>query len=160
MGLCDGDGPEGFGMRVYLCGAFQHQEEMRERRNWLEEFGYEVCSSWIDVDFHEDDGLVADDFGLMPRRASVYAHRDLREIDRCDLLVCFTEPEGSKYTRGGRHVELGYAQALGKMIVVVGREETIFHCLADYQLPRFELPFFKALLVSLKDADVIARRVA
>ena len=41
------------------------------------------------------------------------------------MLVSFTGDGGGG--KGGRHVEHGYAMALGKRIVVVGPREHVFH---------------------------------
>jgi len=45
----------------------------------------------------------------------------------------FTEPENvnSKYKRGGRHVEFGYAIAYGKRLVIVGPLENAFYYLLN-----------------------------
>ena len=60
-----------------------------------------------------------------------WAQRDLDDIDAADVLVAlnaatWNEPAANKGS-GGRHVELGYALARGKPIVLVGVRSNIFH---------------------------------
>ena len=45
-----------------------------------------------------------------------------------DVLVAFSErPLSRDDVRGGRHVELGVALAVGKPVVLVGKPEHVFH---------------------------------
>ena len=66
-----------------------------------------------------------------PVKGRVYAQRDIDDIEACDVLVLFAEDPLQGYPRGGRHVEFGYALALGKVIVVIGQRENIFHTLPE-----------------------------
>lgn len=120
--------------RVYFCARFGRRDELRSYRAALmaDALGrrYEVRSSWLDVAGGlSADGveLVSED-GTRPERDAAYARRaadaDLAEVIASDLLIAFTDGAAG---RGGRHVELGVALALGIGVVVVGPREHIFH---------------------------------
>ena len=57
------------------------------------------------------------------------AVRDTDELASADVVVAFTERADSPYGRGGRHVEMGMALALGKHVICVGFQENIFYTL-------------------------------
>lgn len=99
---------------------------MREHALVLEKAGHTVTSEWINGSHGGDD------------RAE-YARLDLRDVDGADALIFFSEsPEGSR-TRGGKHVEFGYAMARGKRIFIVGPCVNVFHHLPEIiQRFRFE----------------------
>jgi hypothetical protein len=59
-----------------------------------------------------------------PDSLSHYGIADLQDILAADTVISFTEVGGGK---GGRHVEFGYALALGKHMILVGPREHIFH---------------------------------
>ena len=42
-------------------------------------------------------------------------------------MLFFAEEPSAPYSRGGRHVEFGYALATGKKVRVIGPEENVFH---------------------------------
>jgi len=113
-------------VKIYIAACFGQQAEVREKADDLEYNGHECTSFWR----HEKptgDGSEA-------VNASKYmqaAMRDLRDIDRSDLLVLLT---GQISRTGGKHFELGYAVARGKQVIIVGPCENVFHWL----LPRFE----------------------
>ncbi len=52
---------------------------------------------------------------------------------------------GSGYSRGGRHVEAGYALAKGKYLVLVGPRENVFYSLPHWHV----LPDVDALIESV-----------
>jgi len=89
---------------------------MRRVARRLESLGHKVPCTWLMLD--DDDG---DD----PSQPAV----DLAEIRECDVMIHFSEKPGTPgAARGGRLVELGMAEALGKRIIVVGPgPENIFH---------------------------------
>jgi nucleoside 2-deoxyribosyltransferase len=113
-------------MKVYLAGAFERREEMREVRNRLNAFGYTVTSRWIDIlDDVNPIGAadLKDEVGLM--RANDFAIADLHDVYDADLVIMF-----SGGGRGGRHIEFGYAVALDKELIIVGERENVFHALS------------------------------
>lgn len=111
-------------MRIYLSAQWSRRDEIEGYAERLREAGHDVVSRW-------HSGMMGDD-----RRGSIkdwrrWAHADLSAIDRCEAFIAFTEPQGT-YSRGGRHVEWGYALANQlRPVEVVGPFESQFYALAD-----------------------------
>lgn len=112
--------------RVYLAARYGRRDELNGYRERLHRDGLEVTSHWLTAD------------PPAPIAALTDAHwRDLAEADiddicRADALIAFAEEaEGGG---GGRHVELGVALALDKLVVVVGRPEHLFHRLPQVRV--------------------------
>ena len=111
-------------MKVYLAAMYSLRETTaRDYAQILVDMGHEVTSRW----------LVEDE---PPGSETVSAIKDLSDVHRADALVLITNPFGTKYTGGGRHVEMGYALALRRHVVCVGDFETIFQHLP--QVPVFD----------------------
>lgn len=112
-------------MNIYLAARFSKQDEMRLVRQQLEERdGHRVTARWLDeVPYPAPE----DQIPIHVMRQ--YAEYDLEDIENADAIVCFTEPARTGPTRGGRHVEFGYALALCRHIYVVGPVENIFYSL-------------------------------
>lgn len=110
--------------RIYLAAAYQRHDEMCGVRDVLQALDYLVTSRWIDQHGGDQpeaavgEALKVDD----PAHAQFIAE-DLEDIDRADTLISFT----GTGTTGGRHVEFGYALAMGKRLILVGPRENIFH---------------------------------
>jgi nucleoside 2-deoxyribosyltransferase len=105
-------------VKVYLCAAWQRQAQLRGYRDRLVAAGVAVTSSWLDLT------------GPLPttaEEARAAALLDLGDLDRADEVVAFTELPAIGYLTGGRHVEVGYALAVGKPIWLVGPPENVFH---------------------------------
>jgi nucleoside 2-deoxyribosyltransferase len=112
-------------VKVYLASRYSRRDEMLAYAADLRAIGHEVTSRWI-LGLHETPPA-----GTAPDSLEHWAwcaQDDLDDIGRADVLVAFTEPEGAVAgrARGGRHVELGYALALGKRVIVVGHVENVF----------------------------------
>lgn len=106
-------------MKVYLAACFEQQEEVRSKAVDLQSMGIECTSRWrFEVD---PPGGSTEEF---KNRCASY---DLEDIRRADVFLLLTNKTS---TRGGKHVETGYALALGKPIVLCGgRRENVFHSL-------------------------------
>lgn len=78
-----------------------------------------------------------------------FALDDIGDIECADVFIAFSEPPRSTASRGGRHVEFGYAHALGKVIVVVGAPENLFHYLPFVLL----YPDWETFLEEVQDAS-------
>jgi len=105
-------------MRVYLASSYSRREEMLRYAAELRAIGVEVVSSWIDG--HHETPLNSDREHTR-MAAARWAREDLLDIDRADLLILFTQPEG-QYRRGGCLVEYGYALGKGVGVTVIGPE--------------------------------------
>lgn len=115
-------------MQIYLAAKFSRQDEMRTVREQLTNDGHRVTSRWLDEEpYCGPENLIP--VYIMRR----YATYDLEDIEDADAIVCFTEPARTGPTRGGRHVEFGYALALGKLVYAVGDIENVFYSLPNVQ---------------------------
>lgn len=111
-------------MRIYLASRFSRKDELRGYAQQLERMGHSVTSRWL---YGEHD--VADEYAMTVEEQALFAAHDLMDIEHADMLIAFTEPAHSDASRGGRHVELGYALARQKRVIVIGYRENIFCCL-------------------------------
>lgn len=116
-------------MKIYLAARYSRHPEMREHREWLEELGHKVTSRWIDC--HTDvvgdftSSFTQEFLNAQPKLSAPLGQHDLDDLDEADSVISFT----GGGLKGGRHVELGYALARGKRLLVVGPRENVFHTL-------------------------------
>jgi hypothetical protein len=118
--------------KIYFAAAYCRRLELLPHRYAAQCAGFAVVSRWLDGtrQVPGDDGASPlrgkpGDAELAKMRAR-FAHEDLEEVISADLLIAFTEPAGSGRPRGGRHVELGMAIGLERMVWIVGHRENIF----------------------------------
>lgn len=107
---------------IYLAAPWVNREVARVVRDELEAVGHVVTSRWLGV---LDSGPIPSS----PEKCKQEANMDLNDIDLASLFLVLTDerPVGA-----GHHVELGYALAKKKHIVVVGPIKSVFHHLADH----------------------------
>lgn len=121
-------------MIAYLAARYGRIEEMRQYREELRAIGVVVFSSWLDgaVDANEADATTS--------QRVMWAQDNLADLGLADTIIAFSEPEGAPgASRGGRHVEFGYALAMRRLrheawtpqLYVVGPPENIYHSLPD-----------------------------
>lgn len=104
-------------MKVYIAAMYGKRDYARDViARALTEAGHEVTARWL---WEEEPS------GSEQKSAI----KDLADVARADAIVLLTNPIGTKYSGGGRHVEFGYALALGKHAFTVGEHETIFQYL-------------------------------
>jgi hypothetical protein len=139
--------------KVYLASRYSRHDEMQGVRDVLAAVhGIEVTSRWIDC--HTD---VTGDFTASftqeflhtnPQDCAPLGQHDIDDLLAADTVISFTGSGG----KGGRHVEFGYALALGKRSIVVGPRENVFHTLPDVlwfpDWPRFVMALSHAARVS------------
>lgn len=124
-------------IRYYFAARFSRNAEMRSHRDELEGavLHSEVTSRWIDL--HPDIvGAAQQTVSFTPGQLDadpegcwkLGAH-DIEDLDAADVIVSFTGEgdDTGRPSKGGRHIEHGYAIATGKRIVIVGQRENIFH---------------------------------
>lgn len=109
---------------VYLSARFARKDELRGYRDALAAAGIQCTARWLDGE---------------PQDLADIAAMDREDVLRADVLVAFSEEpvEFSPYpfaSRGGRHVEFGMALATGKVCVVVGPREPVFHHARDVRV--------------------------
>lgn len=121
--------------RVYLASRYSRREEMKEHAIELEENGFVVSSSWLKETFDPNMTLSA----LEEADHQEIAEHDLDDVIGSDIMIFFAEDQNNQPPRGGRHVEFGFALALGVEIYVIGEKENIFHYLPNIKVfPSFE----------------------
>ena len=115
---------------IYLSGQFEDGPVLRNVRDDLVRMGLRVTSRWLDGPSFIPATASAHEAGAAVRLAAI-AHQDLEDIQACDVIVVFNPEEACNVGRGGRHVETGYALALGKKVIVVGARGNVFHWLQE-----------------------------
>jgi hypothetical protein len=128
-------------MKIYLAARYSRREELCRYREILQLEGHTVTSRWLNGD-HQigDTGIPIGESGENlveagddERAAALrlkFAQDDVEDVAAAGVLISFTEtPRELNSSRGGRHVEFGYALALGKWCILVGPRENVFHWL-------------------------------
>lgn len=115
------------GLKIYLAARYSRREELNGYKRDLEQRGHEVTSRWLLGSHQIDDAGLSDEAHQVERQR--FAQEDWEDLQAADVVISFTEAPRSSSSRGGRHVEFGAALALGKICVVVGPRENVFHCL-------------------------------
>lgn len=116
-------------MKVYIAAPYG----ARAQAQWCAAHltGHEVTSSWLGGTRPVDESTTCTAPALSDEQAARYAERDLADVARSDVLILLTasiaQISAGGAASGGRHVEVGYALALGKPVIVVGEPENLFH---------------------------------
>ena len=106
-------------MKIYIAAPYPIRDLAIEVMTTLEDAGHVITSRWL----KSPDEL-----------ADEHARKDLADVDEADLLLAMN-PEGWENSgTGGRHVELGYAIARGKQVVLWGERTNIFHYLSNVRV--------------------------
>lgn len=111
----------------YLAARFGRRDELNSYRLLLAEHGYTVTSRWLTQ--HQKLDLQAPGASYSEDERRAFALQDYIDVTRASHLVAFTEDPNDNAPggrRGGRHVELGVAIALGKTVYIVGPRENVF----------------------------------
>lgn len=123
---------------IYLAASFRRIDEARLCAEDLYRQGHEITSRWLNGS-HQAHGAAAANAveGAVEQipldEGRLFATDDVEDIKRADVLIGFSEPPYSTRSRGGHHVELGMALALGKRVILVGPRENAFHCLPQVE---------------------------
>lgn len=117
-------------IKAYIASRLSRKDEMQEIADRLRIVDIENISSWV-TGAHDYVG-VPDDRIPVADQAN-FAQEDLREIRQADMFLVFTDKPGRGGSRGGKHVEMGFALAIGKPIVIIGPLENIFYSWASVQ---------------------------
>lgn len=113
-------------LKVYLAAPYSAKDRINEYAAELRGLGIHVTSSWL----NEPHAPSTELHELTPEDHRKYAKQDLADIIAANVFVLFTDPTKT-IVRAGRHVEMGFAIALGLPVYVVGTEhENIFHYLS------------------------------
>lgn len=126
-------------MTIYIACPYPERDYAIAVMHALEARGVTVTSRWLKA---PDD--LADE----------HARKDLADVDACDWLLALNPSAYHNAGTGGRHVELGYAIARGKRVMLVGERSNIFHYLSDLWWTTLTAPTeIAAIMVGVADAD-------
>lgn len=114
---------------VYLAARYGRRMELSDYADTLLSEGYTVTSRWLSGKHEPKDGREL----ATPAERARWAKEDWADVMRADCVISFTEEEGSRYSRGGRHVEFGAALAMNKKCIIIGPQENVFHCLPEVE---------------------------
>ncbi len=117
--------------RIYLAARYSRWHELADYARQLSAYGFVITSRWLEGRSPLlPDGLSEE--AAFEQRA-YFAQQDWEDLMNADICISFTEPPRSSNTRGGRHVEMGAALAIGKRVIVIGQRENVFHCLPQIE---------------------------
>jgi hypothetical protein len=113
-------------VKIYLMAAYHRHLAMQEIARAITASNHVITSRWI----RGENAILDTDVGTgtLGDVEAQWARNDMHDLREAACCIGFSEP-GSTASRGGRHVELGMAIALGKSIVIIGGHEHIFHAL-------------------------------
>lgn len=126
-------------MLIYLAAAYAARDIVRrDVVPQLVAAGHTIGASWL----IEDHAITSETIGAALGEPDSYVDKqveqDFEEVRAADAVVHLTESFMRQLslglrlrgpgvlTTGGRHVECGYALALGKLVVTVGEPENVF----------------------------------
>jgi hypothetical protein len=104
-------------MRVYTASRFSEYERVRRFNDDLREAGHIVTHDWTRTEEFGPDGHPLNGNGsLLPLGEQArHAQEDLDAAGEADVVILLPVPD-----MGGAYVEVGYALARGKRIIVAG----------------------------------------
>ena len=100
-------------MNIYLAARYERREELNKYAEELRADNHIITARWL-IDDHEAEVYELKNTKTISKTGWKFAIDDLQDITRADTVICFSEAPDSAFARGGRHVEFGYALALGK----------------------------------------------
>lgn len=113
-------------LRFYVAARWDDRDEALIIKKELERAKLLVTSTWLTPhDNQSMDALKAKTNVVLECREK--AIKDFEDIDASDVYVVYSPRKGFRNGTGGKHVELGYAIARGKLCFVIGERENIFH---------------------------------
>lgn len=98
--------------RVYIAAPGPLLDHAKALRAVLVGAGITVTARWLDCTFEDTPEA---------------ARMDLDDIDAADTLIALNPAPWRDKGTGGRHVELGYAVARGKRVLLFGARTNVFH---------------------------------
>lgn len=109
---------------IYVAASFLNQQHARQFAELLGANGAVVCARWL---FEREDHPELASLGQEDRKR-LAAERCLADLEQADAIVLVNPPKDvGTYATGGRHFELGYAWARGKVCAIYGTREHVFH---------------------------------
>ena len=110
---------------VYIASDFRNKDFCRTvLRPAFEAQGFTVISRW-----HFEEAAL--DSILTDAQRATVAEVDLHDVSVTDGFVMYNPQSMHRSGSGGRHVETGFALAIGKPIFILGAREPVFHWLPE-----------------------------
>ena len=123
-------------MKIYLAAPYAARDILKEHVPLFEYHGHEITCGWL----KGTRPLGESSYGISEvstqEEVEAHAQMDLEDVEQADVVVLYTagyvaeigglDPVAHNLTSGGRHVEVGYALAKGKPVIVIGPLENIF----------------------------------
>jgi nucleoside 2-deoxyribosyltransferase len=104
-------------MKYYIAASLKDQEEANRLATSIGVADHQCTSRWL--------GEIE---AKTPAGCKATALRCFEDIDKADVVVHVSKPKGHPNPSPGRMVELGYALARGKPVILLGPlGETVFH---------------------------------
>lgn len=138
-------------MKIYLAAPFAARELTLGLASQLTSEGNECTSSWLLSTRPITDKALGPSLDTSDDDVVAHALGDLDDVRRADVLIHLSASwvleqgvEDRRLHTGGRHVEIGFALALGRPVVSLGEPENIFQRALCY----LAFDFSQALLVA------------
>ena len=119
-------------MNIYIAARFSKRHIANELANYLKSKGHTITSRWVLPDC---DHVIATSISEQAAddERQRFAREDIEDLDAADWCISLMEHKARNNSRGGRHVEYGYALARGIKMTVIGCRETVFHHLCNVE---------------------------
>lgn len=108
-------------MKIYIAAPYPERLKAIALGRTLALDGHTITARWL-APSHD-----ADDKGPTLTEWARHAREDLTDVLDCDLLIAYNPDGYENVGTGGRHVELGYALAINRRILLIGDRTNTFH---------------------------------
>lgn len=120
---------------IYVAARISRRPQARQLAQHLIEQGHTITSRWV---WAKPRNPGVPETALSPKAPdhdrARFAQEDIEDLDNCDWCISLMEPDERNNSRGGRHVEFGYALGKDKRLLIVGAQETVFHHLPQVEV--------------------------
>ena|SRR3990167_129198 len=119
-------------LRFYIASRFQDRDDAIGYKYYLQDLGLECTSTWLT----DQDGNGTNMATLEGKNEECRqrASADFKDIADADIFIVLSPRKAHGTGSGGRHVEVGYAVALGKPVFLLGHRENVFHYLPQVRV--------------------------
>lgn len=114
-------------LKIYLAAMYSWRDRIRQYADELQALGFDVTSSWLRERANPKIELT----DVSPAFLRQHAKNDREDLLSSDAIVLFTVRPTRRTKRGGRHTEFGMAITAGKLLLILGPRENVFHYLPE-----------------------------
>lgn len=119
--------------RIYVATSWNNKEEANAAAEQLRAAGYIVDCRWLSV--HDD---VPVDDPRRPEFLKEQALNDLEDILNSDVFILLNQFQKRGEETSGKAVEMGFAFATQRPVIMIGEPTNVFHYLDFPQFPDLE----------------------